>query len=418
MAGENNSGTSAGDALDMAIGTAVAAALVNDGVDKPVDLAALPPNCLNCGAVVRGRFCVDCGQTTDTHVPTLAEVAGDAIVSIFNLDSRLWRTVTTLFFKPGMLTREFLAGRRARYVPPLRLYLVLSVLTFLVLSFPDGIDDDADEVIDGTQLTQEQEDAIEDAPNAAARAAAINDAVNAQVGAALENVPGISAEMREDLATRAAAEAAAEAANDPDPNLDLSRGVDLDLDDDGQLTVGDAEGNRVKIGSDFDCAGMDLPFERGGAVDSALRETCEDGKADNFDSLMDAFRDNIPLLAFAVIPVMAVVFKLFYAFSRRNYLAHLVFLCHTHAFTFLLFIVLTAMRYAGQVVPALSSTMSVLGAFLFLLYPSVYYFLAMRRVYEQGRALTLLKEFLLMIVYLFAVMLVFSVGFIVVALAN
>lgn len=178
MADGNTGGTSAGDALDMAVGTSVAAALVADGVDKPVDLAALPPNCLNCGAAVRGRFCIDCGQTTDTHVPTLAEVVGDAITSIFNLDSRLWRTVTSLFFKPGMLTREFLAGRRARYVPPLRLYLVLSVLTFLVLSFPDG-DNDDDESIDGTPLTQEQEDAIEDAPNAAARQAAINDAVNA-----------------------------------------------------------------------------------------------------------------------------------------------------------------------------------------------------------------------------------------------
>ncbi len=115
---------------------------------------------------------------------------------------------------------------------------------------------------------------------------------------------------------------------------------------------------------------------------------------------------------------MAVVFKLFYLFSRRNYLAHLVFLCHTHAFTFLLFIVLTAMRYAGQVVPALSTSMTVLGAVMILLYPPVYYFLAMRRVYEQGVALTLLKQFLLMIVYLFAVMLVFAVGLVVVMLAS
>jgi hypothetical protein len=417
MADQNTAGTSASDALDMAVGTAVAAAIVDDGIQKPVDLAALPPNCLNCGAAVRGRFCIDCGQTTDTHVPTLAEVIGDAITSLFNLDSRLWRTGTALFFKPGMLTREFLAGRRARYVPPLRLYLVLSVLTFLVLSFPDG-DNDDDESINGTPLTQEQEDAIEEAPNEAARQAAINDAVNAQVGAALENVPGIPAEVREDLAAQAAAEAAAASA-DPDPDLDLSRGVDFDVDDDGDLTVGDADGSRIKVGDDFDCEGMDIAvFARGSAVDKAVREACEEGKADNFDSIMDAFRDNIPLLAFTVIPVMAVVLKLFYFFSRRNYLAHLVFLCHTHAFTFLLFMVLTAMRYVGQAIPTLSTSMTVLGAVMILLYPPVYYFLAMRRVYEQGVMLTLLKQFLLMIVYLFAVSLVFAVGLLVVTLAS
>ena len=58
-------------------------------IDKPVDLASLPPNCLNCGAVVRGRFCANCGQTTDTHVPTLGEVISDTITSALDLDSRL-----------------------------------------------------------------------------------------------------------------------------------------------------------------------------------------------------------------------------------------------------------------------------------------------------------------------------------------
>jgi hypothetical protein len=390
MADENPGGTSADAALDMAVGTAIATAVVTEDVAKPVDLAALPPNCLNCGALVRGRYCVDCGQTTDTHVPTMTEIVGDAIASIFNLDSRLWRTVTALFFKPGMLTREFLAGRRARYVPPLRLYLVLSVLTFLVLSFPDGDEDDS---VEGNPLTPEQQAAIQDAPSEAARAAAIDEAVDAQLAAALENVPAVP--------------------GDPDPNLDIS------TTDDGVLTLADGAGARIQIDNDFECDEMDIPgFPRGSAVDTAVREACDQGKADNFDSLKDAFQENIPLLTFMVIPVMAVVLKLFYAFSRRNYLEHLVFLCHTHAFTFLIFIVLTAMRYAGKAVPALSSSMTALGAAMLLLYPPIYYFLAMRRVYAQGVMLTLLKQVVLMIVYLFVVMLVFAVGFVVLMLVT
>ena len=54
-----------------------------------------------------------------------------ATEDLTHADSRLWRTLAALLFKPGHLTREFLAGRRARYLPPVRLYLVLSVLFFL-----------------------------------------------------------------------------------------------------------------------------------------------------------------------------------------------------------------------------------------------------------------------------------------------
>ena len=57
-----------------------------------------------------------------------------ATEDLTHADSRLWRTLTALLFKPGRLTREFLAGRRARYLPPVRLYLVLSVLFFLIAS--------------------------------------------------------------------------------------------------------------------------------------------------------------------------------------------------------------------------------------------------------------------------------------------
>ncbi len=378
MSEQINGGTSATDALDAAIGTGVVAALADDGPGKPEDIAARPPNCLNCGTVVRGRYCIDCGQVTDTHVPTLAEVLGDAITSIFNLDSRLWRTVGTLFFAPGRLTQDFLAGKRARYVPPLRLYLVMSVLLFLLTSL-DPTDNDEEEFnAQGEAISQEVEDEIEDA-----------------------------------------IEAGAQLDTDPDPDLDLSQGVDVEFGDDGNLTIRDAEGNLVE-GGDVkdadDCDEMSLPFPRGGAVDSAIRETCTRGAEDDFAAMTEAFTDNIPLLAFMVIPVMAVVFKVFYVFTGRNYLAHLVFLCHTHAFTFMLIVVLTVMRMLGRTVPGLGTLMAIIGGLLFLVYMPAYYFLALRRVYEQGVLLTLSKQFALMAIYFFAVLIVFSVGFLIAAL--
>jgi hypothetical protein len=66
---------------------------------------------------------------------SIMEFAGEAFESITHADSRLWRTLWLLLAKPGFLTKEFLEGRRVSYLPPFRLYLVMSVLLFLVIAF-------------------------------------------------------------------------------------------------------------------------------------------------------------------------------------------------------------------------------------------------------------------------------------------
>lgn len=93
-----------------------------------------PVRCKNCDAVLLGRYCASCSQAADVHVPTTAELMHELLEGLTHSDSRLWRTLTTLWFKPGKLTAEFVAGRRVAYLPPFRLYLVVSILFFLFLS--------------------------------------------------------------------------------------------------------------------------------------------------------------------------------------------------------------------------------------------------------------------------------------------
>jgi hypothetical protein len=89
------------------------------------------PNCLNCGAELHGPFCTDCGQRVVPPYPTLREMAGDAWQEFSGWDGRFARTLRMLIH-PGALTLEVLEGRRARYVSPLRLYLVASIMFFLI----------------------------------------------------------------------------------------------------------------------------------------------------------------------------------------------------------------------------------------------------------------------------------------------
>lgn len=96
---------------------------------------AAPANCLNCNADISGNYCHNCGQETRTHAPSFMEFAHEFIGHYVALEGRLWGTFTRLLFRPGALTNEYLAGRRRRYVEPLRLYLTLSILFFALLKF-------------------------------------------------------------------------------------------------------------------------------------------------------------------------------------------------------------------------------------------------------------------------------------------
>lgn len=87
--------------------------------------------CRNCGTPLVGRYCHRCGQRHRTAKPSITMVAERIVDSVFEVDSRILRTVRLLFLRPGALSAHYFAGRRADFIPPIRLYLVASVVFFL-----------------------------------------------------------------------------------------------------------------------------------------------------------------------------------------------------------------------------------------------------------------------------------------------
>ena len=88
--------------------------------------------CLNCGAPLSGPFCASCGQRDIPPYPNVRELAVDAVSEFSGWDGRLASTLRALIQSPGKLTHEFLEGRRVRYISPLRLYLMASLVYFLI----------------------------------------------------------------------------------------------------------------------------------------------------------------------------------------------------------------------------------------------------------------------------------------------
>jgi hypothetical protein len=92
-------------------------------------------HCKNCQSRLEGAYCTSCGQRDVDLERPIWSLVGDIVEEAVELDGRSALTVRTLFLRPGQLTQEFLAGRRRSYTSPLRLYLAISILFFIVAAW-------------------------------------------------------------------------------------------------------------------------------------------------------------------------------------------------------------------------------------------------------------------------------------------
>lgn len=90
--------------------------------------------CLNCGQALVGPYCHNCGQSIGEHNHGLWQFVAEFLEEFIRLDSKFLRTLVPLLFKPGRLTQEWVLGKRVRFISPLKLYISLSALCFLVIS--------------------------------------------------------------------------------------------------------------------------------------------------------------------------------------------------------------------------------------------------------------------------------------------
>jgi hypothetical protein len=358
-------------------------------------------NCLNCGEVLTGQHCSHCGQPARVRVLSLWGLIRDVIGDLFNADSRVWRTLWPLAFRPGLLTQEFLRGRRVSYTPPFRMYLVLSLVFFVLASFDDPGSEVAVQLDDGGANIQLRQGGVATdgtpppdgtvPPGAAATPPAPAATPTAPAPPALDAetrrlvdqlVKRVPADARQEL--RAELETSLAAAT-PEERAATAR------------LIADPCGEE-----NFKVQGA--PFlER---YEPRLRDACRKIVADQ-QSFGRALWNNIPKMMFLFLPLIAAALWLLYIRSGRYYVEHLLFVVHFHAFFFLTgILVLLLERLAelstGVVASGLAAAQGVVGTVL-VFYVPVYLLKAMRRVYAQSWWKTVPKYALLGIAYLFCI---------------
>lgn len=141
-----------------AAGALATAGAVAGAIEKGDPGAAGDGACLNCGAAVSGRYCANCGQSARPH-RTLIGFVGEFLSSLWQLDTKAWRTLPKLLFRPGTLTYDYIHGKRARYFSPLASFLLSIFVMFFAFSSIDmPINTRDDPQVSAEELTEAREE--------------------------------------------------------------------------------------------------------------------------------------------------------------------------------------------------------------------------------------------------------------------
>ena len=373
-------------------------------------------NCLNCGEVLTGQHCSHCGQRAKVQVISLWGLIKDFLGDVFDWDSRIWRTLRPLALRPGLLTSEFLRGRRAHYVPPFRMYLILSVVFFLIASVFDPGKDISLNLGDGGAALTIDDDAAE-APGtagdgqAASGSEAATPAQQAGPRPAGADVPSAPDAVADAQTARKVNEARGKLIESivrrvPDGDrAELRAELEKAL---GQITPEQAERAQQVMADPCNEKNLrlDAPFLE--KYEPRLRQASNKIVTDT-QSFGRALWENVPKMMFLFLPLIALVMTVLYLGSGRYYVEHLLFFLHYHAFFFLAGIVVLIIdrfgEYASGRLKDFFGSVEDMLVLALMIYVPVYLFLAMRRVYGQGRVWTTMKFSVLAVAYLVCLML-------------
>jgi hypothetical protein len=355
--------------------------------------------CANCGTELLGPHCYACGQPVKGMVRHLGSIMHDIADTILNIDSRIFRTLLPLFLRPGYLSTEYFAGRRVRYVTPFRLYFFLSVAAFLLIQI--GLDSSLDLARDMVQLSSANNE-IANARTAAdvekARDAALAKLQTAKAAPGLAQDKAELLEHEEQQVRKAAEKRLRKLADQSTAAEPASGGAENHENFNIQFNDQnwDAEKNPIHIGWLPDFLNAKLNNAAGRMKDNLPRI-----QKDPKPFLLGTF-SVLPQVLFVLMPLFALLLKIFYIFKRRLYMEHLIVALHSHSFIFMSLILITlamlARAWARAAAPWLASA---LGWLLFAMWwwLPIYLFVMQKKVYKQGWFFTSLKYSMIGICY-------------------
>jgi hypothetical protein len=403
----------------------------------PADtLPADTARCGNCHAPLQGQYCHACGQSRHSPTRHLGHAIEEVFESFWHLDGRVWRTLRDLLV-PGRVARDYLAGHRVRYIAPLRLFVILTLLTFFVGRTTLHIEADGLEVARhveiGRAASVAEVERLRDARLAEIRAGrrrmadgapvpgvepalvaaeiAVRGEADARI-AELRRESAGGAKDRNDTAGKAAA------ANRRDANDEAA--IPADPANPANPAAAPAAKPMSGPGPEPGLAGIVQPNGRDWdprtnpvtvswlpAIANrwlnrrmAQAEKNIAGMKENPDLLLQAFLGALPTALFVLVPLFALLLKLVHLGSGRLYLEHLVVALYSHAFLLLSLLALFVLAGIGGATSAPWVAVAVgIARTALLAWMPVYLFVMQKRVYGGHWLPVLLRYLVLGAVY-------------------
>jgi hypothetical protein len=355
-----------------------------------------PPltHCENCGAPLSGPYCGQCGQPAIDYRRSFGHVLVDVLNEFLNWDSKFFATIALLIVKPWRLTNEFVAGHRVRYVHPLRLYLLASILFFFAVNYGTrGLNFEPGKLGPKDRAELEADLKREDLPPAAREKleALLRESSPPPVPSPLTNAASPST-------TEPSPSASA-----PSPTIAPSPptlpGTDKQRREYGKV------GERPFVVFDSE-EKSSTPFERW--IEGRAKEKMGE-HGTKMGLFITTLLSNLPYMVLCCIPLFAFVLKILYIRRHIFYIDHLIYALHIHTFAYTgIMLIVLATIGLNRAVPGPIAGWTI--ALLWIAFV-VQIFLSIRRVYRQGWFISTLKFFTGGLVYVVVLLVALAATF-------
>jgi len=342
--------------------------------------------CSNCNQRFEAHYpyCPYCGQQAEDKL-TLGVLFHNTIANYFSVDARFFKSFIPLMTRPGYLPKRFVSGQRLLYLHPAQMYLFISVVFFFLLSFisrqqAQSIDtdikrqfDQADAVRDSIQ--EREQDSLKHLQDSILDEQVMKPLKEhqKQFGLTDEQMKQVDSSMYEATKRR-------------DRGMNGSfAGLEYNQKEiDSMIDAGATDDEILKhIGMSDDTGVISKRF---------YRQALKFYKNKSGGSILQAFYSSIPIAMFILLPIFALILKIFY-FNKGRFAYHLVFTFYFFSFLFTVFALLVALSLLWDKFPSWIIAITMLSTFFYLL-------MGVKNFYQQGIFLSFIKSSVISFLFL------------------
>lgn len=325
--------------------------------------------CLNCRYVVENRFCPNCGQeNTDTR-KTFHHLFLHFIEDLTHYENAFWRTIKNLLFKPSALTKEYLSGKRLSYLAPIRLYIFISFITFLLIALFPNVDSDLVEINEKEPATNPINDSLKKPEKATEKILNANDFSKEEKDSIKNNIAVV-----------------------PEEYFSYKSVRELD-----SIQKHAPESEKLS----------DFSYWANRKVQIVIDNN---PKGDLFKKFTESFIHNFSKVLFVFMPIFAFSLWLFHNKKRWYYFDHGIFTLHYFSFLLLLFLLLFLINKGLTPFSEsnLISFIQILTNFIGIGWMLYYFYPAHHRFYGETRFISFIKSSLLFFINFILIIIILS----------